>query len=114
MRLEAARTYSFAEPASKSARASARDLVSSLCGLGLRLSARGSTRSGRLPTWCAGRCLRCTLTNTTKVCSSHTESVANESAIFCMADVEINGRDDQSADTGAWSMDWPFWLYTYG
>src|SRR5208282_3625984 len=37
-------------PASSSARASARGRVSNCCGLGRRLTARGSQRSGRLPT----------------------------------------------------------------
>src|SRR5208337_3760272 len=37
-------------PASSSARASPRGRVSNCCGLGRRLTARGSQRSGRLPT----------------------------------------------------------------
>ena len=37
-------------PARSSARASARGLVSNLCGLGRRFAARGSTRLGRSPT----------------------------------------------------------------
>ena len=43
----ATRVYSCAAPVSNAARASARGLVSNLCGLGRRLTARGSTRLGR-------------------------------------------------------------------
>ena len=37
-------------PASSSRRASTRGLINSRCGFGRRFTARGSTRSGRLPT----------------------------------------------------------------
>ena len=39
-------------PASRAARACSRGCIRSRCGLGRRLTARGSIRSGRLPTWC--------------------------------------------------------------
>ena len=47
LRSEGRGSYSFVAATSASARASARGLVSSLWGLGLRLTARGSTRLGR-------------------------------------------------------------------
>ena len=74
---------------SNAARASARDFVKRSCGFGRRLTARGSTRSGRWPTRCPARCWRQISINVAADSSSSSGPCTQLAAIFCMAAVKL-------------------------